>query len=421
MVHNYYIKCQVCNKITRIRLQVGWLPEHPIVVTCGECGTSLSGHVLIGQDEPRLSYYFSNADSVLEQDADYMVECSGEFPTIKHCLAFDSQEILITPFIRAMSNMDSNDIYEEFCKSVGTVLQTKYRWNEYKRILDLSLSGNKKYLIQEIQRLFGKDKMPCRNELEILRGVHMVEVHCFISSLRKDILNNVKFSSGILKINPKETKKLVDYLESTSGYRLEDLQRMGYKLLDDFVAVFPALVPAYSLQYVSDNTINYELEGSSTSNFDTVKQFYLDVYESLGNLLILPVALNNIKYRDDFYKMSTIDEKEITLDDFIGLTKANRYKYCLNNELYTKELKLIVNSKLRNAIGHNDVQYDTSSQIISYIPNPKKRDVTKETYLLVFEDEAMKLFQGVIVCLEYLYRFREIEIINREITSGGSK
>lgn len=415
MIHNYYIKCQVCNKITRIRLQVGWLPEHPIVVTCGECGTSLSGRVRIGQDEPSLSYSFSNADSVFEEDADYMVECSGEFPTIKHCLAFHSQEILISPFIRAMSNMDSSDVYEEFCKSVGIILQTKYGWDQYKRILDLSLSGNKKYLIQEIQRLFGQDKMPCRNELEIIRGVHMIEVHCFISSLRKDILNDLTFSSGILKINPRETKKLVDYLESTIGYSLVDFQRMGYKLLDDFIAVFPTLVPAYSLQYFNDNVIDYELEGSSTSNFDTVKQFYLDVYETLGNLLVLPVALNNIKYRNDFYKMPIIDGKEITLDDFIGLTKANRYKYCLNNELYTKELKIIVNSKLRNAIGHNDVQYDTSSQIISYIPNPKKRDVTKKTYLLVFEDEAVKLFQGVIVCLEYLYRLREIDIFNKEI------
>ena len=50
MVFNTFIKCQVCGCITRVRLQVGGQEEHPIEVTCGKCGTSLSGKVKIGQD-----------------------------------------------------------------------------------------------------------------------------------------------------------------------------------------------------------------------------------------------------------------------------------------------------------------------------------------------------------------------------------
>lgn len=83
MVFNTFIKCQVCGSITRIRLQVGWQEEHPIVVACGKCGTSLSGYVEIGQDKPGLKFSFDNADEVLDEQADYMVECSGEFPTVK--------------------------------------------------------------------------------------------------------------------------------------------------------------------------------------------------------------------------------------------------------------------------------------------------------------------------------------------------
>ena len=43
MVYNEFIRCEVCGCITRIRLQVGWLDEHPIAVTCGKCGISLKG------------------------------------------------------------------------------------------------------------------------------------------------------------------------------------------------------------------------------------------------------------------------------------------------------------------------------------------------------------------------------------------
>ena len=62
MVHNSYIKCRVCNSITRVRLQVGWLEQHPIVIACGKCGVSLSGKVDTGQMQPGLKFEFENAD-----------------------------------------------------------------------------------------------------------------------------------------------------------------------------------------------------------------------------------------------------------------------------------------------------------------------------------------------------------------------
>ena len=87
MVYNEFIKCQVCNTITRVRLQVGLLKTHPIVITCGCCGISLKGDVEIGQDEPSLHFTFENADIMTDTDSsinyDYYVECSGEFPTSK--------------------------------------------------------------------------------------------------------------------------------------------------------------------------------------------------------------------------------------------------------------------------------------------------------------------------------------------------
>ena len=67
MVHNCYIKCQVCGCITRVRLQVGWQESHPIVVTCGECRTSLFGRVKIGQDTPGLEYHTRTGVSTTEQ------------------------------------------------------------------------------------------------------------------------------------------------------------------------------------------------------------------------------------------------------------------------------------------------------------------------------------------------------------------
>ena len=219
------------------------------------------------------------------------------------------------------------------------------------------------------------------------------------------------FSSDILKLNMDQTRQLIGFLNNTPGYSLKELQSLVYKMLAEFLDVFQALIPVLAVQYYKDGGIDYENEGTTTSNFDTVKQYYLDVYEALGNLLIVPVALNNIKYRGDYNKLNPMEARNNTLLDFIGLTKANRYKYCIDTEIYTDKLRAIINSKLRNAIGHNDVEYDTASQKITYIPNPRERSRKGEEYLLEFENEALRLFQGLLMTAEYIYRLRQLELM----------
>lgn len=411
MVFNIFIKCQVCGCITRVRLQVGWQEEHPIEVACGKCGTSLSGSVKIRQDRPGLSFTFDNADEVQDENADYIVECSGEFPTAKQAETADLEGLVITPFIRYMNCMKTDDSYEEFVQAVSKLNATAKKWKSYKRILTLA-KNNSEYLTQEIQKEFSGQFFQCRDESETLRAVHMIEVHGLYSALRKDILDDLSFSAEILKMNSVQTKSLVEFLNSHEGFHLEELQELIYKVYDEFMTVYQRLIPALAIQYCKDKAFDYEHEGSTTSSFDSVKQFYLDTYEALGNLLIIPVALNNIKYRSDINAMNPIEKNVNSLEDYIKLTKASRYHLCLDSEVYTGFLKTLVNAKLRNAIGHNDVEYNLVDQLITYIPNPKDRTKKRTEYLLEFENEAMRMFQGILGISEYLYRLRELALMH---------
>lgn len=410
MVFNTFIKCQVCGCITRVRLQVGWQEEHPIEVACGKCGISLSGSVKIRQDRPGLSFSFDNADDVQDEDADYIVECSGEFPTAKQAEAADLEGLVITPFIRYINCMKTDESYEEFVQAVSKLNETAKKWKSYKRILNLA-KNKSEYLTQEIQKEFSGYYFQCRDESEILRAVHMIEVHGLYSALRKDILDDISFSAGILKMDSAQTNSLVDFLNSHDGFHLEELQELIYKVYDEFMMVYQRLIPALAIQYCKDDSFDFEREGSTTSSFDNVKQFYLDAYEALGNLMIIPVALNNIKYRSDINSMNPIENNVNSLEDYIKLTKASRYHLCLDSEVYTGFLKILVNAKLRNAIGHNDVEYNSVDQLITYIPNPKDRTKKRTEYLLEFENEAMRMFQGILGISEYLYRLRELALI----------
>ena len=239
----------------------------------------------------------------------------------------------------------------------------------------------------------------------------MIEVLGLYSALREDIFNDLYFSSGIMKMDSAQMKSLIDFLNFHDGFHLEELQELIYRVYDEFIDVYQRLIPALAIQYCKEGSFDFEHEGSTTSSFDTVKQFYLDVYEALGNLMIIPVALNNIRYRSDVNAMNPIEKNVNSLEEYIKLTKASRYHFCLNSEVYTGFLKILVNAKLRNAIGHNDVEYNSVDQLITYIPNSKDRTKKKTEYLLEFENEAMRMFQGILGISEYLYRLRELALI----------
>ena len=247
MVFDTYIKCQGCVSITRGRLQVVWQEEQPIVVACGKCGTSLSGNVKIGQDRPGLKFSFDNADEIPDAEADYMVECSGEFPTVKQGKAAELEEVVITPFIRYMNRMKTDDSYEQFGKAVSQLNATEKKWKNYKRIIDLFKSKSE-YLVQEIQKEFSGQYFQCRDESEVLRAVHMIEVHGFYSELKKEILDDLSFSAGIMRLDPAQLKSLVAFLNSHDGYHLDELQDLIYKAYDDFVKIYQRLIPELAIQ-----------------------------------------------------------------------------------------------------------------------------------------------------------------------------
>ncbi|MCB5288490.1 MAG: SEC-C domain-containing protein, partial [Candidatus Cloacimonetes bacterium] len=272
---------------------------------------------------------------------------------------------------------------------------------------------NRSYLIQEIKKIFPEAVCPCRNEFEILRAIHMIEIYGFISHLRRDIIDDPTISHSVLKLDIEQTSALIKYLNGLDGYSLKELQSLIYKMLNEFIEVYPFLIPAFSTQFYKENSVDFEIEGSTTSTFDSVKQFYLNAYETLGTLMVLPISLNNIKYRSKYDSIMALGNKVKSLDDFIGSTKANRFHFCDETELFTEYLHIKVNSKLRNAIGHNDVDYDPITQQITYIPNPKDRSKKETAYLLEFENEALRLFQAILVISEYLYKLREVDLINQ--------
>lgn len=67
----------------------------------------------------------------------------------------------------------------------------------------------------------------------------MIEVQGGYSVLKKDIFDNLSFSTGIMKLDSVQPKRLVDFLNSHDSFHLEELQNLIYKVYDDLKLNIP--------------------------------------------------------------------------------------------------------------------------------------------------------------------------------------
>ena len=109
--------------------------------------------------------------------------------------------IALSPFMRYTSIM-GHERYEKFAQSISKLNNFCDRWSQYKRIIDLYNRGNRTYLTAEIWKMLPKEHFPCRNEFEISRAVHMIEVLYFIGVLRADIISDLSLSTSVVHLAP---------------------------------------------------------------------------------------------------------------------------------------------------------------------------------------------------------------------------
>ena len=180
--------------------------------------------------------------------------------------------------------------------------------------------------------------------------------------------------------------------------------KTNYSRIGNFIAVD---IETTGLSSINDNIT--EISAIKFEDWIPVRIFHTFINPSveIPDVIVEKTGITNemVAEAPVFYEIVP------SLEDFIKLTKATRYHFCLDSEVYTDFLDVVVNAKLRNAIGHNDVEYDAVSQVITYIPNPKDRTKKKTEYLLEFENEALHMFQAVLGVSEYLYRLRELSLI----------
>lgn len=409
MTQRTYLKCVVCNAITLTRLQAGWLDWHAIIVPCGRCGILISGKATF--DPPNIKLDLDNATRVDATQSDFYLEISGDLPAkLLHKMSEKNYIWSPPPFFQVTDGMGSLKTFERFKSQAITFLQLiENEWPRVRRIQELWNTGERGYLAQEVHALLPSKQWPMSNEAEMLRGVHMVMLRFFDPILPPSYYK--PFTEELLtKLFKVATDHPEGFLDLITYFAPDELlgqyERAVFARFRAFVDLYRNLIPAYAaFFYVKPVPPDV---GITTVDFDTLKHFYADSYETLSEILPLALAYNNLSQRGDFRTMKKLRKDVVTLEDLIEKPKGERLKFVDGSEPFDGPFTSDLDNKLRNAIAHNAYAYDRATQHIDYYPSGKMGQGDMLTMTLIdFARACWNLQNRTLEVTELLYQTRK--------------
>lgn len=396
---NYFVKCRICNTITRIRIPMGYINQFPIRIHCGTCKNIISGYVKICSNEPDRGIKFTNVDVLDEGTPSYFAEVSGELPCnkVENCQNKNLMDYAAKmPGLNSIIQVGFHN-KDKFIKNIIDLSNEINRWKDTDVVFNLFKNGKKEYIIKLLKELNKKEYL-IENDIEVHREIHYTFLklmqYIFVKEdLKKYILN---INKEISIIDMEQYNNLINFLDEKNY--LEKAYNEILDMLSEFMNILPNLIPAISaMQY---KYINYKEQGISTCSFEDIKTFYMDAYEKILSFIHIPICLDNIKYRGKYDKFNLSKNFE----DFMKKRKGNKLKEISKEEFFSSMVNFPIDNKLRNAIGHSQYEFDGITQNIKYVPDEKQKEIVENKYLIVMAIECVQLMQYIVILEDLIFQ-----------------
>lgn len=190
----------------------------------------------------------------------------------------------------------------------------------------------------------------------------------------------------------------------SSGF-IDALQRDCLRIYPKIFDAELSLRPALFLDLVKGNESEMVAGRVSSSDFFTFKDLYKDILEIIGRQLVLVAGINNLLHRGNANSFRVIDGGSLSgLRKLSEKTLSDKFKYL--DDCWYNLSQDVFNLGLRNAIAHNNVLYDQSTQVITYYPDGGRLDKAQGKDLAFIE--FMRLL---------LVAFREMHNLHHVIKS----
>lgn len=395
MTYNIFVKCDVCGSISDLKWQVGELSKNIFRICCGKCKTLIECEVTTNNGS--FNYEFKNAkeiDAKLDSKCDYIVPISSEILTEK--MREGKEMFKPTPFINIVSSVGFekfSDFSYRFLRGVERIEKWKAKCD---RLNDLYINKEFNYLRQMIKKDFNINikKSNIKNVCKEKYNIDFNFYESFTNKTSYSIFKEkvLKKYKKIKAINKSDYEKLLEFLKND----IDNYEKRIRDTLNIFINNYNYFIPVLLLDNVNENKKNeiYRKYSITTVHFEDVRNMYLRIYENVIETSTIFIGLNNIIYRNEYDKIDdTVIENKSTIQQYKKMSKGNKIKYILKNEFFNMIIPNFDND-IRNAIGHEDVEYDAFNQKLIYKEG--------EMYLIEYVYNSWKCYELCLLVYEII-------------------
>lgn len=328
-------------------------------------------------ETPRSNFTFKGCDPSKNQPAgpfdgtNPFVDLHLDFP-----VKFGAYTLGLTPWFAALNQLeDANGGDREkaiqqsmFHSSRLDILNQLYpRADELKRVINLYHGTNKQLFQKRAAEFLGEEQEQSLLQQDLNATLYRVIAKAFspfvVHEHGREISEELpKLLYGV------DQGQLSLFIEDlfTTGF-LTDLQRGCLRV---YPRIFDAEIPfrsALFLDFIEQQGPELVAGRVSSQGFFGLKDLYKDILEIIARQIVLVAGINNLYHRGNFNLFKAIGGGTLSsLQKLSEKTLSDKLKY-LDDCWYNLSIPDL-NLGLRNAIAHNNIDYNSETQVVTFYP-----------------------------------------------------
>lgn len=414
MNHNLNLKCKVCRNVVRLKVYGGYELENPFAFICPQCKITIMGHLIWNEDIKNgliKEFKCNNADITSDKGTEsHLLQLATEFFTDK-IKKFDMSDptTLFSPFIMDHSSSKVKQKKIRFLKYITEDFEEQFTITL--RLWELYKNKNNVFLNRQLleHKFVEPVVMGAVLNIDYPQTIRTVLYKPFIlflteSGQMKDIVTLRSLLKKANKLYPLELKELKKDLGELILNSEEDIIHLLHNFNNYYRFIWPIILS--EIYETHDIEEIKEEKGILTTNFDMLKNYYVEAFEILSSLLPIFMGVQNIISRGDRNKFNGVSQskfkkiKNIQDYDKKVTNKGNKVKFFEDENIFDEifDIPFILDNSIRNGIGHHSYTYISDSQLISF----KDRNKQWDLYLIEFGALLYKTFNSTFLALEVI-------------------
>lgn len=414
MNHNINLKCKVCSNVVRLKIYGGYELENPFAFSCPECNITIQGHLIWNEKLENgfiKEFKCNNANITEDKDTEsHLLQIATEFFTDKiKKIDISDPTMILSPFMMDQSSFELKQRKTSFVKYVTEEFEEQFTVTL--RLWELYKHKNFIYLDRQLLKHGFVEPVVLGTVLKIDYPKKIMDVlyKPFIIFLTEsggtqDIASIRNMLVKANKLYPTEVRELYKDLQEL----LQNSDENIIHLLGNFYEYYRFIWPVVLSEIYRTHNIDdiKEKKGILTTNFEMLKNYYVEAFEILSTILPIFMGLQNIINRGDRNKFNEVTQskfpkiKNIQDYDKQVVNKGNKIKFFEDENVFEEifDIPFILDNSIRNSIGHHSYTYISDLQLISFKDRKKQWDL----FLIEFGRILYKTFNATFIALEVI-------------------